>query len=211
MQNKITYHNFNYSEGYKDIEADNMKIIRLNQNNANVYFEKIYTEATHSPEKLTQKIGSEKMDYFLEKYKSYATINEGLKKIVPEQNICYWIADRHERQYTHGEIKGDEAILWLDFYEQFKHEISDVRYYLESLEKLVSILYPVRRERIEKIDMTELNEEIQRMNKDGWSMKQMTNINSGRHYCRPSDNFDYGYSAGFNFTEGVMILWEKIK
>ncbi len=58
-------------------------------------------------------------------------------------------------------------------------------------------------ERIAHKDLKDLNKEIEKMNDQGWSIKQIEGIQSGN----ASGWHDGG--AGYGFTEGIMVLWEK--
>ena len=57
--------------------------------------------------------------------------------------------------------------------------------------------------RVEAKDIINLNREIEKMNTEGWQVKQIQNIESGKY-----DSWsDGGY--GYSFTEGILIVWEK--
>ncbi len=57
--------------------------------------------------------------------------------------------------------------------------------------------------RIEVKEINKLNSEIEKMNAQGWQIKQIQNIESGKY----SAFSDGGY--GYSFTEGILIVWES--
>ena len=64
-------------------------------------------------------------------------------------------------------------------------------------------------DRIEIQDLNEINEIIQKMNNDGWSVKQIEGIQSGQHQISYGGINHGGGGYGFGFTEGIIIVWEK--
>jgi len=71
----------------------------------------------------------------------------------------------------------------------------------------------VYHDRIEKADTDTINDAILMMNKVGWSVKQIQGIESGKSYYEIQkgelEKGGSGAGAGYSFTEGIMILWEK--
>jgi len=68
-------------------------------------------------------------------------------------------------------------------------------------------------DRVEKADTDTINDAILKMNKEGWTAKQIQGIESGRSYYEiqkgEHEKGGSGAGAGYSFTEGIMILWEK--
>ena len=70
-------------------------------------------------------------------------------------------------------------------------------------------------QRIKEDDIANLNAEIERMNQEGWSVKQIEGINSGMRsvstsFSHPTEGGGgAGWGYGFAYTEGVMVVWER--
>jgi hypothetical protein len=61
--------------------------------------------------------------------------------------------------------------------------------------------------RVDFRDIKELNKITTKMNKKGWSIKQIEGIQSGNHKIRTCNDGGAGY--GYGFTEGILVVWEK--
>ncbi|MFL0061945.1 hypothetical protein [Tenacibaculum maritimum] len=66
-------------------------------------------------------------------------------------------------------------------------------------------------ERIDINDISDINNIINEMNNEGWNIKQIESIQSGKHNSSYGaySNGGYGYGYGYSFTEGIIIIWEK--
>lgn len=60
-------------------------------------------------------------------------------------------------------------------------------------------------ERVQFEDLEEINLITEKMNKDGWKIKQIEGIQSGKFSFVNNHKGGLGYS----YTEGIMIVWEK--
>jgi len=94
-----------------------------------------------------------------------------------------------------------QSIIESEPHEPFAQEIRKLEKEIAELKAFISEFEG--KERIDAKDIESLNDEIQQMNKEGWSVKQMEGIQSGK----AGSVYDGGY--GYSFTEGVLILWEK--
>ncbi|MBI3501863.1 MAG: hypothetical protein HY063_08720 [Bacteroidetes bacterium] len=87
----------------------------------------------------------------------------------------------------------------------------DIKTSEESLLNLKSIdgsLSP----RIHVNETERLNIHIQKMNDDGWKLKQVQGINTGFASMGTESASRYertAYGLGGSFTEGVLLFWEK--
>lgn len=99
------------------------------------------------------------------------------------------LSDRYDLQKI-NKIKKQYSIRA----EKLKEEI-------EERKKLISQFE--NQDRIQLEDIENLNEEILIMNKKGWNIKQIENIQSGR------TSFIHKAGAGYSFTKGILIVWEK--
>lgn len=91
-------------------------------------------------------------------------------------------------------------------YDEYKNDIN----ILEKCFNNEEIFY---HDRVEKSDIDTINEAILKMNKTGWLVKQIQGIESGKSYTHiQKGEYERGGSgagAGYGFTEGIIILWEK--
>jgi hypothetical protein len=89
--------------------------------------------------------------------------------------------------------------------DEYREKSINVKNIINKLQKEISNLSEYKRIAIE--DLSELNEEVEKMNKQGWNIKQIQGIQSGMH----NSGFigDGGFGYGYGFTEGIMIVWEK--
>ena len=100
------------------------------------------------------------------------------------------------------------------YYASVQEEISKLRATIDKHETNL-LQKSSNKIRISEDDINNLNSETERMNKEGWEIKQVEGINSGMfNYDTSFSESAYGvggagYGYGFSYTEGVMVVWEK--
>ena len=57
----------------------------------------------------------------------------------------------------------------------------------------------------------DLQEVIERLNKDGYEVVSVTEVTSGNYSWKYSDSLNsYGYGYGYSYTDGLMVVARKI-
>ena len=66
---------------------------------------------------------------------------------------------------------------------------------------------------IDTVHLTkDLQETVERLNKDGYEVVSVTQVISGDHFAYSSDRIQqsYGYGYGYSYTDGLMVVARKV-